>query len=97
MATELTGGGDVFDPETDDSMAAAIERHLNHLLATPLPPDDTPEARERRRFFAAIARGVIDHLSANPDAFRVVFTAVPSPHHVGQFAARVQVRKAAEP
>jgi hypothetical protein len=93
VATELTGGGDVFDPETDASMAAAIERHLNRLLETPLPREDTPEARDRRRLFAAIARGVIDHLNANPEALRVVFT---STHGIAGFSAHVQVQKADE-
>jgi hypothetical protein len=96
MGNELIGGDAVFDPYTDPSMAAAIERHLNTLLATPLPPEDTPEARERRRFLAAISRGVIEHLSANPDAFEVVFTSVPGGLNAADFGAVVQVRRAAE-
>ena len=92
MADHLTGGGAVFVPSTDNSMAAAIERHLNELLLQPLPPDNTAEARDRRRFLAAVSRGVIEHLKANPEALQVVFTAVPSPHTIGEFAAHVEVK-----
>jgi hypothetical protein len=91
MTDELTGGGEVFVPATDDSMAAAIERHLNALLAKPLPPENTPEARDRRRFFAAISRGVLEHLKAHPGALQVVFTGVPAPYGTGDFEAQVQV------
>ena len=73
-------------------MAAAIERRLRELMATPPPTDDTPEARDRRVLFAGIARGVIEHLKHHPEAFEVVFTAVPSNHNTSQFEAHVQVR-----
>ena len=80
MANKLTGGGTVFGTN-EKSMAAAIERQLNDLLADAgldeLPTDDTPEARDRRRMFAAIARGVIEHLAANPQALRIVMTSAP--------------------
>jgi len=92
VANQLTGGGAVFVPATENSMAAAIERHLNELLLQPLPPDNTAEARDRRRFLAAVSRGVIEHLKANPLALEVVFTAVPSEHSIGEFAAHVQVK-----
>jgi hypothetical protein len=72
-------------------MAEAIEAQLNAMLAQPLPADDTDEARDRRRFFAALARGVIKHLKDNPQALEVVFTQVASPHSTGQFKAHVQV------
>ena len=59
MANQLTSRRPIpTRPPRPGSMAAAIEWHLNQLLTTPLPTDDTPEARDRRRFFAAIARGV---------------------------------------
>jgi hypothetical protein len=78
------------------SMAEAIEEEMNKLLAedgkNALPSDGTTdEARDRRRFIAAIARGVILHLEQNPDAFEVVFTHVPSPHAISDFQAKVQV------
>ena len=91
MADELRAGSQIFTSATEDTMAASIERHLNDLLTTKLPPDDTPEARDRRRLFAAIARGVTDHIAAHPEALRVIFTAVPSPHAIGEFSAHVQV------
>jgi hypothetical protein len=91
MADKLHAGSQVFASQAEDTMAAAIERHISELLTTPLPPDDTPEARDRRRLFAGIARGVIDHLVEHPEALRVIFTAVPPNHTIGQFAAHVQV------
>jgi hypothetical protein len=89
---ELKGGRTT---DFTDSMAAAIEDELNKLLhdddKQTLPPDDTDTARDRRRFIAAIARGVIRHMKENPDAFVVEFTAVPSPLSTAQFSAQVQV------
>jgi ubiquinone biosynthesis protein UbiJ len=92
---ELTGGHS--DPARfADSMAAAIEDELNKLLAEDgkqtLPGDGTTDvARDRRRFIAAISRGVIRHLMEHADALTVDFTAVPSPHSVADFSAQVQV------
>ncbi len=79
-----------------DSMAAAIEDELNKLLAAdgkqPLPADGaTDAARDRRRFIAAIARGVILHMQQNPAAFEVVFTSVSPSLSTADFAANVQV------
>jgi hypothetical protein len=79
-----------------DSMAAAIEGELNELLQAdgkqPLPADGTTDAaHDRRRFIAAIARGVILHMQQNPEAFEVVFTSVPGSLHTADFAATVQV------
>lgn len=91
MADELHAGSNVFASVNEDTMAAAIERHLSALMTHPPPPDDTPEARDRRVLFAGIARGVIDHLIAHPEALRVVFTAVPANHTTGEFAAHVQI------
>ena len=60
------------------------ERSLSGMSGIPLPAksasqrlslspadNDEPETRDRRRLFVAIAQGVIDHLAANPDAFRL--------------------------
>jgi hypothetical protein len=90
MASQLTGGKDTDAPATNGSMAAAIEWHLHQLLPA-LPSDDTPEARDRRRFFAAIALGVIDHLKANPEALQVVFTQVDG-GTVANYKAHVEVK-----
>lgn len=74
MATTLKRGG--LDPgDFADSMAEAIEVALNQLLAAEgkptVPTDDTPETRDRRILLVAIARGVINHLHANEDAFTI--------------------------
>jgi hypothetical protein len=95
MTAGLKGGG--ADPGSfADSMAEAIEAELNKLLSAdgmqPLPGDDSPATRDRRRFIAAIARGVILHLQAHPEAFPVVFTAVPSPLPISAFSAHVEVQ-----
>jgi hypothetical protein len=80
VADKLIGGGVVF-ASGENSMAAAIERQLNRLLVDAgldqLPGDDTAEARDRRRMFAAIARGVIEHLAANPGALKIEITNAP--------------------
>ena len=89
MADKLTGGGTVFTAG-ENSMGAAIERQLNHLLPEALPTTDSPEARDRRRMFAAIARGVIEHLAANPDALKVEITQAPG-GHVTQYKGRVVI------
>ena len=91
MAEELHAGSQVFTSPNEDTMAASIERHLLELMQSPPPTDDTPEARDRRVLFAGIARGVIHHLIAHPEALKVVFTAVPGNHTTGQFAAHVQI------
>ena len=51
------------------SMAEAIENELNTRMILDglpgLPMEDTPERRDRRRLFVAIARGVMRHLKDN--------------------------------
>nr|WP_310525016.1 hypothetical protein [Polymorphobacter sp.] len=51
------------------SMAEAIENELNARMILDglpgLPMEDTPERRDRRRLFVAIARGVMRHLKDN--------------------------------
>ncbi len=96
MALDELKGGRSDPVHFEHSMAAAIELELNELLAGDgkdrLPGDGgTDEARDRRRFIAAIARGVIRHLKEHPDALEVVFTGVPSPQAIGDFKAHVQV------
>lgn len=91
MADDLHAGSEVFGSPGEDTMAAAIERHIKELMKTDLPTDDTPEARDRRRLFAGIARGVIEHFKHHPEALQVVFTKVPPGNAVGDFAAHVQV------
>lgn len=58
------------------SMAAAMEAALNFYMTgegkQAVPVDNTTESRDRRILFLAIAKGVIDHLAAKPDAFRIV-------------------------
>lgn len=96
MTDQLSPGGEIFNSETDRTMAAEIEWQLNRLLPDPykLDPEDSDEARERRRLFAAIARGVVEHLAEHPEALQVVFTSAGG-HQLGDFAAYVQV--AADP
>lgn len=95
MADQLHAGTQVFSAPSEDTMAATIERELialmtgapDHLGAP--PTDDTKESRQRRLLFAAIARGVVAHLKAHPEALEVVFTGVPPEHTTGEFAAHV--------
>jgi hypothetical protein len=59
-----------------NSMAAAIEAALNTLLPaegrdTLIVNDNSPETRDRRVAFCAIAQGVVNHLRDNADAFKV--------------------------
>jgi hypothetical protein len=89
MANQLAAGSNVFN-QTDNAMAAAIEKHMNDFLNPTLPNDDTKEARDRRALFAAIARGVLEHLKSNPEALEVVFTSVDG-GTIGNYAAHVQV------
>lgn len=73
MGDELKGGD--LDDGFAGSMAEAIEDALNDLLDDEDKPrvstDDTPETRDRRIMFVAIAQGVVNHLVANPGAFNV--------------------------
>jgi len=75
MADTLKRGG--LDPTAfADSMAEAIEVALNQLLSAEGKPTvstdgDSEEVRDRRILFVAIARGVINHLVDNEDAFTI--------------------------
>ncbi|QRM54370.1 hypothetical protein [Sinorhizobium sp. BG8] len=60
-----------------NSMAETMEKELNKLLELddmePLSTSNTDrEVRARRRMFVAIARGVALHLSAHPEAFKLL-------------------------
>lgn len=74
MGTTLKPGG-VVPSEFAGSMAEAMEVALNQLLSATgkptVPTDDSDEVRDRRILFVAIARGVIDHLVDNEDAFTI--------------------------
>ena len=79
MAIKAGGMGSIADgeppPAYANSMAHEIEKQLNQLLANdflpPLPMDNSPETRDRRRLFVAIARGVVKHLKDNASAIDV--------------------------
>ena len=86
MGTQLKPGG-MTQATFSGSMAEAIEQALNALLVAEgkpaLPTSDTQETWDRRRFFVAIARGVVDHLNANEGAFVVTHTTGTSiPHQL---------------
>ncbi len=57
------------------SMAHAIETELAPLLDTALPALGTPERRDTRRLFVAIARGVVAHLQAHQTSLDVDYFA----------------------
>jgi hypothetical protein len=61
-------------PAFAGSMAEAMENALNELLDEAGMPtfdvdDNSPETRDRRRLFVAIARGIVRHLDDNDAAF----------------------------
>jgi hypothetical protein len=61
------------------SLASQIESELNSILAGEgrdafETNDNSSDARDRRMLFVAIAQGVVKHLVANPEAFRLVLT-----------------------
>lgn len=59
-------------------LADLIDKRLDALLVAdglPALPTAPPEqVRDRERLFLAIARAVVDHLHANPDAFKLKAT-----------------------
>lgn len=67
--------GGLWDDSYPGSMTRAIEDQLNDLLARrdkdTLDLDASEQAKDRRQMFAAIARGVVAHLAAHPEAFVV--------------------------
>jgi len=77
------GMGDKTDPskkpaEFAGSMAEAMENAFNGLLGSENPPmktfkvdTNTPEARDRRRMFVAIAQGVVRHLKDHAGALAI--------------------------
>jgi hypothetical protein len=63
----------------ENSMAQEMEEALDDLLGVDGLPGlkqggSDAEVRDRRRFFVAIARGVVLHLRKNEEAFRVPHT-----------------------
>jgi hypothetical protein len=73
MADRLYGGT-LADFETTDNMARAIENAYRQMrisagITEPLPSG--PNAQDMRLLFLAVARGVIQHLAAHPQAFEV--------------------------
>jgi hypothetical protein len=70
-ATDLDPIPDAFA----GSMAAAMEEALNSFLSDEekptVPVDNSAESRDRRIMFLAIAKGIVDHLVANQDAFKI--------------------------
>lgn len=59
------------------SMAEAIEAQLDTMLRAEgqpgLPMDASPETRDRRRLFVAIARGVVAHLKVQESSIVVAY------------------------
>ena len=57
------------------SMAKAMEDALNELLNAEgkptVPTENTTETRDRRIMFVAIARGIVNHLTAHQTAFTI--------------------------
>ena len=65
-------GGSLGTFDIEDSMAKNIEKELSDLrIAEGLGPLPAGDARDRRIFFIAIARGVLKHLKDKEDAFQV--------------------------
>ena len=55
-----------------NSMAEAMEAVFSAELPSVVPGADPLKGEaERRLLFVAVAQGVVNHLSANPDAFKV--------------------------
>jgi hypothetical protein len=55
-----------------DSMAEAMEQVFREELPVVVPGADPDRGEaERRLLFVAVAQGVVRHLAANPDAFKV--------------------------
>lgn len=78
MPAELYAGQlATFDLES--SMARSIEQAMATLMG-PLPTAPQELVNDRRRLLLAIARGVIEHLKQQEDAFRIEFDV--GVHHV---------------
>ena len=63
------------------ALGLAMDAALDALMRAdgrPGLPDAPPDqVQDRQRFFIAIATGVIEHLRANPDAFRIAVSGAP--------------------
>ena len=79
MPLKPGGLGSASAPSTpsafQSSMAQEIEKAMNGLLQREGKPtladDNSPETRDRRMIFAAIAQGVCEHLAKQQTAFVV--------------------------
>lgn len=90
MANKLRPGNFSNNNQADfsaftNSMAAQIEKELNTLLLRDGLPEllddvNNREVRDRRRFIVAIARGVVQHLVSNADAFSIQLDANRTVH-----------------
>lgn len=78
MPAELYAGQlATFDFES--SMARSMEQALATLMG-PLPSEPEEVVNDRRKLFLAIAKGVIEHLKQQEDAFKIEFDV--GIHHV---------------
>ncbi|SAL80248.1 hypothetical protein AWB71_06077 [Caballeronia peredens] len=59
------------------AMDAALDALLRADGKPGLPGAPPEQVQDRQRFFIAIATGVIEHLRANPDAFRIAVGGAP--------------------
>ena len=70
------------------AMDAAFDALMRADGRPGLPDAPAEQVRDRQRLFIAIASGMIEHLRANPDAFRIVVDGVP-----GAGARMVAIRR----
>ena len=71
--------GQIATFDLEDSMARQMEIALASLMG-PLPSAPQEVVDDRRKFLIAIARGVINHLKLQEDAFKISFDV--GVHHV---------------
>jgi len=65
-----------LNPGTLDNISGSMAEAMEQVFREELPsvvPGANPERgeRERRLLFVAVAQGMVRHLAANPDAFKV--------------------------
>jgi hypothetical protein len=78
------------------ALGLAMDTALDGLLRADgkpgLPGSPPEQVQDRQRLFMAIAMGVIDHLRANPDAFRIAVAGAP-----GLTATMTAVKRTGDP